>query len=150
MIMALVALLTWILTVLAGLFLLAIWLIEYDPDYQSAAATRLPIPVIAGHVLLAISGLGLWIGYLVTGADKFAWGALAVLGAVVTLGITMAARWVVVRRYGPTAVVGASGTVHVPVPPERHFPVSVVVGHGILALTTLTLVLLSNLGIGGS
>ena len=83
--MPLVALFTWILTVLLGLFLLAIWLIEYDSDYQRAAATRLPIPVIAGHVLLAVSGLGLWIVYLITDHDVFAQGALAVLAVVVTI-----------------------------------------------------------------
>jgi len=147
--MELVALFTWIATVLLGLFLLAIWLIEYDPDYQSAAATRLPVPVVVGHVLLAVSGLGLWIVYLITNNDAFAKGALAVLAIVVTLGLTMAARWLVVRRYGPKAASGG-GIVNVAVPPERHFPVSVVIGHGLLAFTTVTLVLLSNLGVGAS
>lgn len=141
--MPLLALFTWILTVLLGLFLLAIWLIEYDPDYQRAAATRLPVPVVVGHVLFAAGGLGLWIGYLVTNDDAFAQGALAVLAAVVTFGLTMAARWLVVRRQGPA-------TAHVAVPPERHFPVSVVIGHGILAAATVTLVLLTNLGVGSS
>jgi hypothetical protein len=148
--MSLAALFTWILTVLFGLFLLAIWLIEYDPDFQRAAATRLPVPVVAGHVLLAAGGLGLWIGYLITDDDVFARGALVVLAAVVTFGLTMAARWLVVRRYGPTAALGAGDGGHVAVPPERHFPVSVVIGHGVLALTTVTLVLLTNLGVGSS
>jgi len=35
-------------------------------------------------------------------------------------------------------------------PAERAFPVSVVVGHGLLASTTFTLVLLTVLGVGGS
>ncbi len=148
--MPLVALFTWILTVLLGLFLLAIWLIEYDSDYQRAAATRLPIPVIAGHVLLAVSGLGLWIGYLITDHEVFAKGALAVLAVVVTLGLTMAARWLVVRRQRPMAALGAGARAQIAVPPERHFPVSVVIGHGVLAMTTATLVLLTILGVGGS
>jgi hypothetical protein len=149
--MPLVALFTWIMTVLLGLFLLAIWLIEYDSDYQRAAATRLPIPVIAGHVLLAVSGLGLWIGYLVTDHDVFAEAALAVLAVVVTLGLTMAARWLVVRRQRPAALsAGAAGGAQIAVPPERHFPVSVVIVHGLLAFTTATLVLLTNLDVGSS
>jgi hypothetical protein len=37
--MAVVALITWIVTALGGLYLLAIWLIEYDPDFQRAAAS---------------------------------------------------------------------------------------------------------------
>jgi hypothetical protein len=36
------------------------------------------------------------------------------------------------------------------VPPERHFPVSVVIGHGLFATATIVLVVLSLLGVGGS
>jgi hypothetical protein len=35
-------LIAWILTAGAGLYLLTVWLIEYDREFQSAAATRLP------------------------------------------------------------------------------------------------------------
>jgi hypothetical protein len=35
-------------------------------------------------------------------------------------------------------------------PAERAFPLPVVVGHGLLAATTFTLVLLTVLGVGGS
>jgi hypothetical protein len=34
-------------------------------------------------------------------------------------------------------------------PAERHFPVPVVAGHGLLAATTLVLVLLAALNVGG-
>src|SRR6478609_3796566 len=64
--MPLVALLTWILTASGGLYLLTIWLIEYDREFQSMAATRLPIPVISTHALLAVTGLGVWALYLLT------------------------------------------------------------------------------------
>lgn len=139
------ALLTWVVTALGGLFLLAIWLIEYDPDFQRAAATRLPVPVISGHAMLAIFGLALWVSYLITGQDQLAWATLAILAAVVSLGMTMAARWVVVYR--STAKPRARESI---VPPERHFPVAVVIGHGVFAFTTLVLVLLTTLGVGGS
>jgi hypothetical protein len=36
------------------------------------------------------------------------------------------------------------------VPAEQHFPVSIVALHGVLAVTTIVLVLLTALGIGGS
>jgi hypothetical protein len=51
-------------TIFGGLILLVIWMIEYDSEFQSAAATRLPVPVISTHALLGMSGLLLWIGYL--------------------------------------------------------------------------------------
>ncbi len=71
--MPVVALITWIVTALGGLYLLAIWLIEYDPDFQRAAATRLPVPVVSGHVLFAVGGLVVWLMYLITDEDIFAW-----------------------------------------------------------------------------
>ena len=69
--MPVVALVTWIVTALGGLYLLAIWLIEYDPDFQRAAATRLPVPVVSGHVLFAVGGLVVWLMYLITDEDIF-------------------------------------------------------------------------------
>jgi len=157
--MPVIALITWVVAALGGLFLLAIWLIEYDPDFQRAAATRLPVPVVASHVLLAVGGLGVWVGYLITDTDSLALIALVILGAVVLFGLTMAVRWIGVYRTrtvpvlvgGPGSGAGLGGhSVQIAVPPERHFPVSVVIAHGIFAFTTLVLVLLTVLGVGGS
>ncbi len=156
--MALVALVAWLCTVSIGLYLLAIWLIEYDREFQSAAATRLPVPVIGIHALLAFGGLAVWALYLITDAVRLAWVAAATLGVVATLGLTMAARWIGVRRAheAPRAVavpVGArlgSASIRAPVPPERHFPAPVVVVHGIFAGATILLVLLTAFGVGAS
>jgi hypothetical protein len=154
--MALVALVAWLCTVSIGLYLLAIWLIEYDREFQSAAATRLPVPVIGTHALLAFGGLAVWALYLITDAVRLAWVAAATLGVVATLGLTMAARWIGVRRAheAPRAAavpVGArlgSASIRAPVPPERHFPAPVVVVHGIFAGATILLVLLTAFGVG--
>jgi hypothetical protein len=159
--MSAIALAAWIVTALGGLFLLAIWLIEYDPDFQRAAATRLPVPVIAGHVVLALGGLAVWVAYLITGNDELADITLADLAIVVTFGLTMAVRWIGVyrsqappsrrsRRDGQQGAPTDRPGSDLAVPPERHFPVAVVIGHGLLALTTVTLVLLTTLGVGGS
>src|SRR5213078_313089 len=48
------ALISWLVTALFGLYLLAVWLIENDVTHRGAAASRLPAPVIVGHVLLAL------------------------------------------------------------------------------------------------
>jgi len=154
--MAFVALIMWLITASGGLYLLAIWLIEYDHEFQSAAATRLPVPVISAHVLLALAGLGLWALYLITDMSRLAWLATSDLGVVVLLGVTMAARWVGVYRTHDTpsrvaVPVGAGGgSGEAPVPPERHFPVPVVIAHGLFAGTTVILVLLTALRIFGS
>jgi hypothetical protein len=142
-----VTLIIWLLTAGAGLYLLAVWLIEYDRDFQTAAATRLPIPVIGSHALLAVTGLVVYSAYLVVDNDRLVWVSAAILVVVAALGLTMAARWLGVYRATATApasresVITAGGTV----PPERHFPVTVVIIHGIFAVATLILVLLAAL-----
>jgi hypothetical protein len=136
--MSAAALFTWMATVLCGLILLVIWLMEYDRDFQSVAATRLPVPVISTHALLGVGGLTVWGFYLVTDSDPLAWATVADLGVVAVLGLVMAARWVTVyRAYAAPSV---SATRVVAVPPERHFPRPVILIHGILAVTTLALV----------
>jgi hypothetical protein len=182
--MPVVALITWIVTALGGLYLLAIWLIEYDPDFQRAAATRLPVPIISGHVLFAVGGLGVWLMYLITDEDIFVWATAGLLAFVAIFGLTMAVRWISVYRgtplpetpalsgYGPgvadagrdawtpresyevastrVAYGGQARPGELAVPPERHFPVSVVIGHGLFAIVTIVLVVLTLLGVGGS
>jgi hypothetical protein len=146
--MSVVALFTWIITIFLGLVLLVIWIVEYDREFQSAAATRLPVPVISGHALLAMGGLILWIGYLLLDEEPLAWAAAAVLGAVAVLGLVMAARWIgVYRAYDDP---GPSLTRRTSVPAERHFPLPVVVAHGVMAVATVLLVLLTALGVGGT
>ena len=136
--MSAAALFTWMATILAGLVLLVIWLMEYDRDFQSGAATRLPVPIISGHALLGVGGLMVWGFYLVTDNDPLAYATVADLGVVAVLGLIMAARWVTVYR--AYAAPGASMTRVIAVPPERHFPRPVILIHGILALVTLGLV----------
>jgi hypothetical protein len=173
--MSLFALAIWITTAAGGLYLLSIWLIEYDKDFQSVAATRLPPAVLAGHVLLAGGGLLVWIGYLIFDSDRLAWLAVAALVLAATLGLVMAVRWIGVYRAGRAAaadhkarqaghltLVSSSSPVTVlappdqlglpaePAPPERNFPLPVVIAHGAFAAATITLVLLTALGVGGS
>lgn len=149
--MTVVALLTWFCTVALGLLLLVIWLIEYDRDFQRAAATRLPVPVVFTHALLAVTGLVIWAVYLVGDEGRLAWTSVAILGVVVLLGLIMAARWIPVRRAVVAARAGAgTGTAGLEseefaLPPERNFPLPVVVSHGIFALITVTLVVLTTL-----
>ncbi len=151
--MTVVALITWTVTAFAGLYLLAVWLIEYDVSAPGGAVSRLPRTVISGHVLLASTGLGVWVSYLLVDRDMLAWIALATLVAVALLGLTMLGRWVQVRRALSAALRTRSRrglTEGRPaMPAEAHFPVPVVVAHGLLAVSTLTLVLLTTLGLAG-
>ena len=143
--MGVAALFTWIATVMGGLVLLVIWIIEYDPEFQSASATRLPVPVISLHAFLGLGGLMLWVSYLLLDQRRLAWATVCVLAAVAVLGLVMATRWIGVYR--KVAAPGPSLTRQTIVPPERNFPLSVVILHGVLAVTTLVLVLLTALGV---
>ena len=112
---------------------------EYDGDFQSAAATRLPVPLISTHALLGLGGLMAWGFYLVTDADQLEWATVAALVVAVTLGLIMAARWIgVYRAY---AAPESSLARVITVPPERHFPRPVIVIHGLSAAATVSLVL---------
>ena len=148
--MPIAALLTWIITAGAGLYLLTIWLIEYDREFQSAAATRLPVPVISAHALLAVAGLMVWGVYLITDTPRLALAAAATLIVVAALGLTMAVRWFRVYRAHDSAAARGQRS-GITVPPERNFPLPVVIGHGLFAGATIALVLLTALGeLGGS
>jgi manganese efflux pump family protein len=136
--MSTLTLFTWMATVALGLVLLIIWLMEYDSDFQSTAATRLPVPLISTHALLGTAGLVLWGFYLVTDDDPLAWTTVADLGVVATLGSLMAVRWIgVYRSYSAPR---SMPTTVITVPPERHFPRPVIVIHGIFATVTIGLV----------
>lgn len=142
------ALYTWMVTILLGLLLLIIFIIEYDRDLQNSAATRLPVPVICTHALLGMGGLVLWIAYLLVDAERLAWLTLVILGIAAFLGLTMAGRWVRVRSTAPAP--GLARAQKVTIPPERNFPVPVVITHGVLAFTTIGLVILTAIGAAGS
>src|SRR5436189_5311207 len=96
--MRIIALSSWFGTAFAGLYLLAIWLIEYDISAPGGAVSRLPRTVISGHALLASSGLVAWIGYVVVDRDVLAWIALRSEERRVGKECTMRGRGITVRR----------------------------------------------------
>jgi len=150
--MGIIALITWITAAAGGLYLVSIWLIEYDKEFQAAAATRLRPMVLASHVTLAGGGLLVWIGYLVFDSQNLIWIAALALLLAATLGATMAIRWVGVYRETQAMRLQAAADGR-PIgvgPPERNFPLPVVIGHGLFAVTTIALVLLIALGVGRS
>jgi hypothetical protein len=141
-----VALITWVLTAGGGFVLLSIWLARGGMRQQQEAGNRIRPPLILSHFLLAATGLVIWIIYIVSDKDALAWIAFVILAIVALLGWTMFAIWLRRRRGRGAAVEAvASGT-----PAEQHFPVSVVALHGLLAVTTVVLVFLTAVGVGGS
>lgn len=166
-----ISLITWIMAAGCGLYLVSVWLIEYDRDFQSTARTRLPPAVLGAHVTFAAGGLVAWAVWFVWFTNDLVWASALALVVAATLGTIMAIRWIgVYREYqairraaaqeepasppgsagrlrgGPTSVVTLARTIQVG-PPERNFPLPVVIAHGVFAVATLTMVLLILFGV---
>lgn len=155
-VMGIAALVAWVITALGGFVMLGQWISRGGLRQQRSGATRFPAGLVFSHFGLAAGGLVVWIAYLVTNEGRLAWVAFVLLIPVALLGFIMLARWVPVYR-GRAVTAGAqrasastgSGLVETE-PAERHLPVPVVVAHGLFAIVTVVLVLLTALGAAGS
>ncbi len=146
------ALIAWVITALGGFALLAIWLQRGGLQQADQPGRRIRPELIFTHLLLAAIGLVLWIIYLASNTRGVAWVAFALLLVVASLGFGMLALWLQPRQAPAVAVAGAqrSGLAGGNMPAEQHFPISTVAAHGVIAATTLVLVLLAALKVGGS
>lgn len=147
--MGIAALIAWVLTALGGFVMLGRWVSRGGTRRPSHS--RFTPGLIFGHFALAAIGLVLWIVYLVIDKEPLGWIALVLLVPVAALGFTMLARWIPTYRQARQPVgAGAHATAAhgEDTPPERSFPVPVVGAHGLLAVVTVVLVLLADLGLG--
>src|SRR5690348_9924472 len=143
------ALIAWVVTAGGGFVLLAIWLQRGGMRQSAEAGSRIRPPLILSHFLLAATGLVIWIIYIANDNDTLAWVAFVLLAVVAVLGFTMFAIWWQRRQRGPAAR-EAPTNVESGAPAEQRFPVPIVALHGLLAVTTVVLVFLTAVGVGGS
>ncbi|WP_214107568.1 hypothetical protein [Acrocarpospora catenulata] len=133
--MPIVALGVWLLAAGVGVYLFFLWFGGTDGTLrQSVKVTRYPVTVTFSHPVLAVTGLALWAGYLITGYAGYAWGALLALTVVSLLGFAMVTRWLGGGRH---ARGGGKG-----------FPKVAVLLHGLMGVTTFVLVVLTTSGLG--
>jgi hypothetical protein len=146
-----VALVTWVLTAGGGFLMLGLWLKNGGMRQSEMPGDRIRSARILTHFALAATGLVIWIVYVATDSEGLAWVAFALLAVVALLGFSMLAVWLRQRSREPAlAGAGGVGSVRDGTPAEQHFPAPVVALHGVLAATTLVLVLLVAAGVGGS
>jgi hypothetical protein len=93
MLMRFAALISWLVTVSLGAFMLRSWLARGGLRGERARAGGLPPQLIFGHAGLAVSGLLLWSAYVATGAKALAWTAVGLLMVAVGLGLSMVTLW---------------------------------------------------------
>jgi hypothetical protein len=152
--MAIAALITWIITAGFGAFMLARWASRGGVRHAEGAGTNLPPYRVFTHFGLAVAGLILWIVYLVTDSTLLAWIAFADLIVVASIGLIMVMQWAKDGRAAMAAAAASGGSFRADASgvdlAEQHIPRPPVVLHGIFAVSTVVLVLLSALGIGGS
>ena len=152
--MSIAALITWLITAGFGFFMLIRWATSGGLRQVPGAGTNFPRVRVFAHFGLAAAGLIVWIIYLVTGNTLLAWIAVADLVLVALLGGLLVRQW---TKDGRAAMAGAvqssagarrsdAGAADLA---EQHIPRPPVVLHGIFAVSTVILVLLSALGVAG-
>ncbi|MGV9777980.1 hypothetical protein [Streptosporangium sp. NPDC003464] len=127
--MGLVAIVTWLITAMVGIYLLYLWLSGGGLRQQATKVTRFPTVLVFAHPGLAVSALACWIVYVLTSERAFAWLSFGVLAASALLGFTMFTRWLGGGRHARGA--------------EQRLPVLAVALHGVAGVTTFVLVLLT-------
>jgi hypothetical protein len=144
--MNIAALIAWIVTAGGGFYLLITW--ARHGGARTPGASRFPPALILGHAALAAAGLVVWLVFLAAGTAALAWIAFGLLVPIAVLGFTMFFRWIPAYRDRPAVRHAGPGTPAATdlAPAERHFPAAVVGLHGLLAVTTVFLVLLAALG----
>ena len=150
--MSIAALVTWLITAGFGFFMLIRWATRGGLRKVDGAGTHLPPVRVFTHFGLAAAGLIVWIIYLITGNTTLAWIAAADLVLVAIIGAVMARQWAKDGRAAMAAATAGAvrsdaGGVDLA---EQHIPRPPVALHGLFAVSTLVLVLLTALGIGGS
>jgi hypothetical protein len=127
--MAIAVLVIWAATAVVGAYLLFLRISQGGLRQQATRITVFPAAVIFAHPVLALSGFGCWLGYLLTGQATLAWCAFGLLCLTGLLGFVMFTRWLVGR--GGRHARGA----------EEGLPLAAVLVHGTVGLTTFVLVL---------
>jgi hypothetical protein len=144
------ALMSWIATAGVGATLVATW-IERG-GLRGGGRRRLSTRLLLAHVSPAVVGLLIFVTYAITDVRALAWCACAILAFVAGWGVHNFVLWQQ-RRLG--VLRATTGSWNVPptiaanphLTPEQHFPVAVVVLHGLLGLTTFALTLLTAAGV---
>ncbi|WP_329083921.1 MULTISPECIES: hypothetical protein [unclassified Streptosporangium] len=127
--MGFVAIVTWLITAMVGIYLLYVWLSGGGLRQQATKVTRFPTLLIFAHPALAVSALVCWVVYVLTLDPLFAWLSFGVLSASALLGFTMFTRWLGGGRHARGA--------------EQRFPMVAVLLHGAVGVVTFVLVLLT-------
>jgi hypothetical protein len=86
-------LISWLVTVSLGAFMLRTWLARGGLRKERGKAGGLPPQLIFGHAAAALAGLLAWAAFLASGARPLAWAAVGLLMVAVGLGLCTVTLW---------------------------------------------------------
>ncbi len=144
----LAALAAWLAAAAAGGYLLSGWLTS-DGRRRVTRKPGITSAMPFGHAGLAITGLGIWIAFMVTSTSALAWADVGLTWVIAGLGMATLLTSSPAQAATSTqaaALAGAPEMSTAPFPTKA--PVLVIALHGILATATILLVLLAAVGIG--
>lgn len=134
--LSLAALIAWLVTVGLGVSMMARWITRNWRRGPRPRSERGPVLNLT-HFGLAVTGLLVWISYLLTGVSGLAWVACGVVLAVASLGMALV-----------FLTVTTSASTEDDPPPAGRPPVLVIAAHITAAVVTILLVTLAAAGAG--
>jgi hypothetical protein len=91
--MGLAALVAWLLTASIGVYMLRTWVARGGLSRQRATGVGVPPGVVFGHASAALTGLAVWISYLISGWHPLAWLGVTLVCGAICLGICTVTLW---------------------------------------------------------
>ncbi|MGB6580267.1 MAG: hypothetical protein WBF34_20355 [Streptosporangiaceae bacterium] len=91
--MAIAALVAWVLTASIGGYMLRTWVARGGLRRQRATGVGVPPAVVFGHASAALAGLVSWTGFLKTNWDPLAWLGVALITTAIALGVCTVTLW---------------------------------------------------------
>ncbi len=91
--MAVAALIAWVLTASIGVYMLRTWVARGGLRRQRATGVGVPPAVVFGHASAALTGLVIWAGFVKTNWEPLAWLGVALITAAIALGVCTVTLW---------------------------------------------------------
>ena len=164
---SLAALVSWVVTAAAGLYLLAGWLTRSPSGRRRFRSAGPPPALIGGHAGLGLAGLGVWIAFMATADPALSWIAVGITFLAAGLGMATLLTTVpdpqradlVTATTRTTSTASAASNSTTSTVTERAVvsatgkaaarpPVLVIALHGVLATITILVVLLAAISAG--
>jgi hypothetical protein len=91
--LGLAALIVWLFTASIGVYMLRTWVARGGLRRQRVTGVGVPPAVVFGHASAALSGLAVWISYLISGWRPLAWIGVVLICTAISLGIGTVTVW---------------------------------------------------------